>query len=84
MECPEDVKGRLMEKLKNQPPSVLAGKKVVEVKPDDGVKFVCDDQSWLLLRFSGTEPIMRIYAEGRSRKQVNELIAYGKEAAAKA
>ncbi|MBI2350955.1 MAG: hypothetical protein HYV00_05675 [Deltaproteobacteria bacterium] len=73
-----------MEKLKNQPPSVLAGKKVVEVKPDDGVKFVCDDQSWLLLRFSGTEPIMRVYAEGRSRKQVNELIAYGKEAAAKA
>jgi len=36
----------------------------------DGVKYVMDDDSWLLIRPSGTEPVLRVYAEGRSEEAV--------------
>ncbi|MBI3990666.1 MAG: phosphoglucomutase/phosphomannomutase family protein [Candidatus Omnitrophica bacterium] len=83
MECPQDVKERLLERLKSEPPATLAGRKVVEIKTYDGVKFIRDDQSWLLLRFSGTEPIIRIYAEARSKRHVKELLGFGKDAVLK-
>jgi phosphomannomutase len=48
-----------------------------EVKSYDGVKFISEDSSWLMLRGSGTEPILRIYAEGRSENDVRKLLAQG-------
>jgi len=59
-------------------PQELLGKRVVEVKDYDGVKLVCEDESWLMLRASGTEPIVRIYSEAKSLKQSQELIELGK------
>jgi phosphomannomutase len=48
-----------------------------ELKAYDGVKFIAEDSSWLMLRGSGTEPILRIYAEGRSEADVKKLLRVG-------
>lgn len=55
----------------------LVGKKVVEVKDLDGIKLICEDQSWLMLRPSGTEPLVRAYAEAKSRTRAKALIQHG-------
>jgi phosphomannomutase len=60
-----------------QTPATLAGRSVTEVITLDGLKLVRDDASWLLLRPSGTEPLLRIYAEARSPEDVQALLAEG-------
>ncbi len=57
----------------------LLGKPVVEVKDYDGVKLICDDGSWLMFRGSGTEPIMRVYAESRNAAFSDKLLNFGKK-----
>ena len=47
------------------------------MKTFDGVKFVAEDSSWLMLRGSGTEPILRIYAEAGSDADVRKLLELG-------
>jgi phosphomannomutase len=59
----------------------LAGRPVRECLTLDGTKFLRDDCSWLLIRPSGTEPVLRIYAEARSRPEVEELLTEGKRLA---
>jgi phosphomannomutase len=51
--------------------------KLKEVKSYDGVKFCGADGSWLMLRGSGTEPILRIYAEAQSDADVQKLLKLG-------
>ncbi len=65
--------------LKQLKPDSLIGKKVVRVKDYDGVKLICEDESWLMFRASGTEPKMRIYAEAKSLKRAQDLIELGAE-----
>lgn len=60
-------------------PKELLGKKVVDIKDYDGIKLICEDQSWLMFRASGTEPIMRLYAEAKNLTQAKKLLALGKE-----
>ncbi|MFH0827339.1 MAG: phosphoglucomutase/phosphomannomutase family protein [Candidatus Omnitrophota bacterium] len=60
-------------------PSRLLKNEVVEVKDYDGVKMICADESWLMLRASGTEPIVRIYAESKKPRQSQKLIELGKQ-----
>ena len=67
--------------LVNQPPSSLGGETLSEVSTLDGVKYLFADDSWLLIRPSGTEPVLRVYAEGRSEPMVKELLNYGKSIA---
>ena len=67
-----DKKNAFINSVTSNPPSEILGKKIVNVKTIDGVKFECDDDSWLLLRFSGTEPVVRFYAEAPT---MNEAIA---------
>jgi len=55
----------------------LCGKAVVDVKDFDGVKLICSDQSWLMLRPSGTEPLVRVYSEARSLTRAKRLLDYG-------
>jgi phosphomannomutase len=55
-----------------------------EVHSKDGVKYLLEDDSWLLIRPSGTEPVLRVYAEGRSPDIMQALIQYGQEVAASA
>ncbi|MDD5252681.1 MAG: phosphoglucomutase/phosphomannomutase family protein [Candidatus Omnitrophica bacterium] len=68
-----------VEPKKENLPSELLGRKVVEVKDYDGIKLICEDESWLMFRGSGTEPIMRTYAEAKSLTQAKKLLALGKE-----
>lgn len=69
---------RRVEPKKENLPKELLGKHVVEVKDYDGLKLICDGQ-WLMFRGSGTEPIMRIYAEAKSLVQANKLLDLGKK-----
>lgn len=62
-------------------PSALAGERVLEVSTVDGVKYILADDSWLLIRPSGTEPVLRVYAEARSPEEVKALLSYGEEVA---
>ena len=59
------------------PPARLDGSPLAEVKTMDGVKFVARDGSWLMLRGSGTEPVLRIYAEAKSPGAASGLIREG-------
>jgi phosphomannomutase len=71
----------LLEKLQQEPPAKLLRSPLREVKTFDGVKFVAADDSWLQFRASGTEPILRIYAEGESENEVSRLLAFGQKLA---
>ncbi len=53
-----------------------------EVRSNDGVKYLLADDSWLLIRPSGTEPVLRVYAESPDPVMVAELIGYGEGVAA--
>ncbi len=75
-------KAEMVARLTEQSPSSLGGEEVVEVKTTDGVKYILADDSWLLIRPSGTEPVLRVYAEGRDDGMVATLLAYGEEVAA--
>jgi phosphomannomutase len=74
---PLEERATLMEFLKNNPPAKLLRSTVADIKTFDGVKFVAEDTSWLMLRGSGTEPILRIYAEARSAADVLKLLKLG-------
>ena len=74
---PLDKRELLMEFLKNNPPSRLLRSPVIKIKTFDGVKFIAQDTSWLMLRASGTEPILRIYAESDSNSKVEKLLKLG-------
>ena len=66
-----------LEKLGAHPPERLAGRKVLGVETMEGVKLDFDQDDWLLLRFSGTEPLIRLYAEAESRKGLSTLVGSG-------
>jgi len=68
-----------VEPKKENLPKELLGKKVVDIKDYDGIKLICEDQSWLMFRGSGTEPIMRTYAEAKSLTQAKKLLILAKE-----
>jgi phosphomannomutase len=65
-----------MHLLSEAPPSI-GGEEVKQILSLDGVKYVLADDSWLLIRPSGTEPVLRVYAEGRSPEMVQALLRYG-------
>lgn len=72
-----EKRAALMEFCKYNPPAKLLRSPLAEVKSYDGVKFVAQDGSWLMLRGSGTEPILRIYAEAKSDADAKKLINLG-------
>jgi len=74
---PLEKRAALMQFCKNNPPSKLLRSPLAEVKSYDGVKFVSQDGSWLMLRGSGTEPILRIYAEAKSDADARKLLKLG-------
>jgi phosphoglucomutase len=61
-----------------EPPKRLADRAVIQINRLDGVKMVLEDGSWLLLRPSGTEPVVRLYAEASTERQLDAIIAEGK------
>jgi phosphomannomutase len=78
MRVPDDKKGRLMGYIKNNPLKKVLDKEVMSVKDYDGFKFICKDGSWLMLRLSGTEPIVRVYSEAPTEKAAFKILDFGK------
>ncbi len=74
---PLEQRTALLEFLKANPPKKLLRSPLVKVDARDGVKFVAADSSWLMLRGSGTEPVLRIYAEAGSVAGVQKLLDLG-------
>jgi phosphomannomutase len=74
---PLEKRGALMEFCRTHPPARLLRSPVREVKSYDGVKYVAEDGSWLMLRGSGTEPILRIYAECQTAAGAQRLLKAG-------
>ena len=64
-----------------QQPDALGGSRVVSRDETDGVRFMLEDGAWLLIRFSGTEPLLRIYAEAASEDEVKRLLDEGRNLA---
>jgi phosphomannomutase len=75
------AKNEMTEMLTKQAPREIAGHLVQEINQRDGVKYIMSDDSWLLIRPSGTEPVLRVYAEGRSPEMINDLIGFGRKIA---
>ncbi len=69
----DDTKKKLMDGIKDSPPAEVGGSRVVKVQTEDGVKLNLKDGSWLLMRPSGTEPLVRVYMEAGSKKRLKEL-----------
>jgi phosphomannomutase len=74
---PVEKRARLMEFCKRNPPAKLLKSPVAEIRSYDGVKFIARDGSWLMLRGSGTEPILRIYAETSTDAGAQQLLEEG-------
>jgi phosphomannomutase len=75
-----EVKKRVMAALERERPTSIAGHavaRIVQLDTKDGTKFFLDDGSWLLLRLSGTEPLVRVYAETRSADELAPLLDAG-------
>ncbi|MBI4927926.1 MAG: phosphoglucomutase/phosphomannomutase family protein [Anaerolineae bacterium] len=75
-------KSAMTARLINEPPASIGGESVAEIASTDGVKYIMADDSWLLIRPSGTEPVLRVYAEGRTPEMVKALLGYGEQVAA--
>ncbi len=75
------AKAEMTEFLTKNAPAEIGGAKVAEISQRDGVKYIMSDDSWLLVRPSGTEPVLRVYAEGRTQDMVKALLGYGKTVA---
>ena len=76
------LKARLLVELRERAPAELAGRPIVRTQTlstNDGFKFFADDGSWLLVRFSGTEPLVRVYTEATSQAAVDEIVAAGEK-----
>ncbi|MDY6805228.1 MAG: phosphoglucomutase/phosphomannomutase family protein [Cyanobacteriota bacterium] len=74
-----EERSRLVEHLESQPLTEIAGHKVVDCLTVDGYKFRLADRGWLLIRFSGTEPVLRLYCEAADIERVKEILNWAKD-----
>ncbi|MDJ1432786.1 phosphoglucomutase/phosphomannomutase family protein [Halostagnicola sp. A-GB9-2] len=79
VDCPESEKERVLLDLEEEIPETVAGTAVGDVNTADGFKLLLEDGSWLLVRPSGTEPVLRVYAEATDEERIEELLAAGEE-----
>jgi len=77
--CPDERKGPVVDALDDEIPDRVAGTEVESVNTVDGFKLTLVDDAWLLVRPSGTEPKLRVYAEGPDQDRVDELLEAGRE-----
>lgn len=69
-----DRKLSLLQRLRETPPDVIAGRPVAAMQNSDGFKFIFDNGDWLLIRPSGTEPVLRLYSEAGDPAMVETLL----------
>ncbi|MEB3166413.1 MAG: phosphoglucomutase/phosphomannomutase family protein [Cyanobacteriota bacterium] len=75
------ARGRLERHLAETPPNAVAGAPVLERITTDGLKLRLGPGHWLMLRFSGTEPLLRLYCEAPSQQRVAEVLGWARELA---
>jgi alpha-D-glucose phosphate-specific phosphoglucomutase len=75
----EDERQKYTNKLAKSSIKSIAGTEVSRVDTTDGYRYILSDDSWLLIRFSGTEPLIRIYAESNTMKHVQKILEGGKK-----
>lgn len=73
-----EARAQLITALDKEPLREIAGKQVTDCNTMDGYKFRLEDGSWLLIRFSGTEPVLRLYCESSTLDRVDEILAWAK------
>ena len=66
-----------VEKIKSTPPKEINNLKIKDINTLDGTKLIFEDDSWLLFRASGTEPLLRIYSEAKSKDIVSMMLKSG-------
>ena len=76
---PTERREEITQRLNGLSPGQIDNTKVSSIDTSDGFRFRLDDGSWLLIRLSGTEPLLRIYAESDSMEHVERLLAEGKK-----
>ena len=81
VEFPSGERQNIVSCLQQHQPASLDGVIVLRVDTADGFRFVLEDNTWLLVRFSGTEPILRIYTETDSLDRADRMLALGRELA---
>ncbi|MDJ0661365.1 MAG: phosphoglucomutase/phosphomannomutase family protein [Crocosphaera sp.] len=74
-----EVRSKLLERLETEPLTEIAGQAVTNCDTTDGYKYRLTDGSWLLIRFSGTEPVLRLYCESLTMKQVYQTLNWAKD-----
>src|SRR5512143_1903289 len=67
--------------LSKTAPREIGGQRIAEISSRDGIKYIMADDSWLLIRPSGTEPVLRVYVEARTQEMVSEMMKYGQSIA---
>jgi len=77
LDCPDAKKEAVLDALDAELPETFAGREVEDVTTVDGFKLTLEDGTWLLVRPSGTEPKLRVYAEATSEQRVSELLDAG-------
>ena len=70
----ENDKAELIAKLRSHPPTRIDDRQVVATNFSDGFKFIFENGDWLLIRPSGTEPVLRLYSEAGSPEQVDRFL----------
>jgi alpha-D-glucose phosphate-specific phosphoglucomutase len=79
IDCPEERKAAVIDALGGAVPDRIAGLEVTDVQTVDGFKIRLEDDSWVLVRPSGTEPKLRVYAEAGDQERVEDLLDAGRE-----
>ncbi len=79
IDFPSEKKDSLLNKLITSPPRTIAGKKLEEIATTDGVRYTLASGDWILIRPSGTEPLIRIYVESKSKEGFLQLKGYAQE-----
>jgi alpha-D-glucose phosphate-specific phosphoglucomutase len=83
MRYPLEKRDKLIGNLRREPPQELLGSPLSKMLDFDGVKYIAADDSWLMFRTSGTEPIIRIYSEASTASRVKQLLEHGRNLALK-
>jgi phosphomannomutase len=78
---PEEKRQNIISRINQHKPDRIDGSRVARFDTIDGFRFTLEDQSWLLIRFSGTEPLLRVYAETNSQDRVEKMLDFGQELA---
>jgi phosphomannomutase len=74
-----DVRAKLLDELQNNTPTEIAGQAVTHCLSIDGYKFDLADESWILIRFSGTEPVLRLYSEAGTMDRVKANLNWARD-----